>query len=78
MIAYESLTSEIKFKLMCQVFSIEQYYPKFLYFQTSDNNILLDGTMIDLCGVVVVFRTVEGLEKSPVRKNAFMNLLCQP
>jgi len=31
----------------------------------SGNNFLLDGTMIDLCGVVLLFRTVEGLEKAP-------------
>eukprot|EP00795_Rhopilema_esculentum_P011034 gene11034-19879_t len=32
---------------------------------TTDNNTLKDGTMVDLCGVVLLFRTVEGLEKAP-------------
>lgn len=33
--------------------------------KTSSTNILKDGTMVDLCGVVLIYRTPEGLEKAP-------------
>lgn len=32
----------------------------------NESNILGDGSMIDLCGVTLLWRTAEGLEKSPV------------
>eukprot|EP00794_Sanderia_malayensis_P015840 gene15840-17436_t len=33
--------------------------------KTSESNFLKDGTMVDLCGVVVLYRSPEGLEKAP-------------
>jgi len=32
-----------------------------------ESNVLEDGSMIDLCGVTLLWRSAEGLEKSPVR-----------
>ncbi|KOX74906.1 Protein pellino [Melipona quadrifasciata] len=34
-----------------------------------ENNILQDGTLIDLCGATLLWRSAEGLAKSPVRTN---------
>ena len=31
-----------------------------------ENNILKDGTLIDLCGATLLWRSAEGLAKSPV------------
>lgn len=31
-----------------------------------ENNILQDGTLIDLCGATLLWRSAEGLAKSPV------------
>ena len=33
----------------------------------NDSNVVRDGSLIDLCGVTLLFRTNEGLEQSPVR-----------
>ena len=35
----------------------------------SESNILYDGTLIDLCGATLLWRTVEGLAKSPTKKH---------
>lgn len=34
----------------------------------NESNILEDGSMIDLCGVTLLWRSAAGLEKSPVSK----------
>lgn len=34
-----------------------------------ENNVLQDGTLIDLCGATLLWRSAEGLAKSPVRTN---------
>jgi pellino len=36
-----------------------------------ESNVLQDGTLIDLCGATLLWRSAEGLQNSPVRK---MNL----
>lgn len=48
-----------------------------LTFQIYDEtNILQDGTLIDLCGATLLWRSAEGLQSSPVnfRKNQFNRL----
>lgn len=37
--------------------------------------VLEDGSMIDLCGVTLLWRSAEGLEKSPVSWKAFCKLI---
>ena len=33
---------------------------------TEENNVLKDGTLIDLCGATIVWRSATGLVSSPV------------
>lgn len=33
----------------------------------SETNVLQDGTLIDLCGATLLYRSAEGLSRSPVR-----------
>jgi len=42
-------------------------YVYIYFFQVEDsNNILTDGTLIDLCGATLLWRSAEGLSLSPV------------
>lgn len=42
-------------------------YMRSLLFQiANETNILQDGTLIDLCGATLLWRSAEGLAKSPV------------
>lgn len=36
-----------------------------------ETNVLQDGTLIDLCGATLLWRSAEGLAKSPVRSNCY-------
>ena len=46
---------------------MEENDPLMCLFQISDEtNVLQDGTLIDLCGATLLWRSHEGLEKSPV------------
>ena len=36
----------------------------------NDSNVLRDGSLIDLCGVTLLYRTKEGLSHSPVRSRS--------
>ncbi|CAF0998289.1 unnamed protein product [Brachionus calyciflorus] len=38
------------------------------------NNILRDGTLIDLCGATLLWRSIEGLQKTPTKHYLDMNL----
>ena len=47
---------------------------------TEEDNILRDGTLIDLCGATIVWRSALGLIASPVRSsllNQFIFLILQ-
>lgn len=39
-----------------------------------ESNILQDGTLIDLCGATLLWRSAESLAKSPVFYNAFKKI----
>jgi len=42
-------------------------------------NILRDGTLIDLCGATLIFRSAQGLAKSPVSswRLSYENFICR-
>ena len=42
-------------------------YNWYLWFQVNEENILYDGTLIDLCGATLLWRSAVGLLSSPVR-----------
>lgn len=47
--------------------NVHQEFSHFLWFQIYDeSNILQDGTLIDLCGATLLWRSSEGLQHSPV------------
>jgi len=53
------------------VFDLGEGRMKFNYQSASPSdtdNVLRDGTLIDLCGATLLWRTVEGLEKTPTRR----------
>lgn len=37
-----------------------------------EDNVLKDGTLIDLCGATLLWRSAEGLAKSPVSANEYI------
>lgn len=48
-----------------------------ILFQVEDEtNILQDGTLIDLCGATLLWRSAEGLAKSPVSIYKWYPKLC--
>lgn len=38
----------------------------------NESNVLEDGTLIDLCGATLLWRSAEGLAKSPVTRNGLV------
>ncbi|OQV18740.1 Protein pellino [Hypsibius exemplaris] len=42
----------------------------------SDSNVLRDGSLIDLCGVTLLYRTKEGLDQSPTSRELDDRLAC--
>lgn len=58
------------FVFVLDLFSLFYFFPTFQHavmFQVDDEtNDLQDGTLIDLCGATLLWRSAEGLAKSPV------------
>ena len=40
-----------------------------------ETNVLQDGTLIDLCGATLLWRSAEGLQNSPVRSKHFTRII---
>ena len=40
-----------------------------------ENNVLQDGTLIDLCGATLLWRSAAGLTASPVSMNEYKDLI---
>ena len=64
---------ELSFYLYIQLHWVKLIWVNYCMLQIDEEcNILMDGSLIDLCGAVLLWRSAEGMSKIPVRKILFL------